>query len=153
MSRPVSDKTRRRAAILREIALCGVYAQRAARLVGMTGPGVRSIAKRFHFAFADRRWSTPLRRAIVSGYRDRVPPAVIAEQLGTTENCVRATASRMGVTGRTDPARNKRPFLIPDDQWPRYRELRKLGLTYEECGYELGLLARPEAHQSSRAAA
>lgn len=36
----------------------------------------------------------------------------------------------------------RRGYLLPDELRPRYHELRRLGLTMEETGVELGLIER-----------
>lgn len=143
-------KTMRSVAALRELADLGLYASQAGRLLGLTDGYVCLLRKRFSIAFTKGppglRRNEELHRLIEEGYARNLPPRVIAEMAGTTIKTIMVLACKKGLTrGRKDPGAHRRGYRVPEELWPRYRELRKLGLTIAECGYELGLLERPKA--------
>lgn len=140
--------TLRRIAALRELADLGCYKAKAARLLRIHDSYVNLMARQYDIVFTVRvkgqQKNSKLREAIRAGYAAHKRPRDIAAEIGSTDNSVKVLASQMGLTRRRhDPARYRRPFQIPEDRYPEYLELRKQHLTFEECGYILGLLERP----------
>lgn len=139
-------KTVRRAAIMREIASLGLTATMTARLLGVNTSLPFWYRENFGIYF-NAEEETHFRRAVRRGYEEGIPPAEIAKSLGSTENSVKVTASKMRVSWGIDPYRNKRGFNIPEPMREQYRELRECGLTMEECGWNLGIVPRPKPHR------
>lgn len=84
-----------------------------------------------------------LKQAIRDGYAANRPAREIAEAFEVSIAEVRVYACKMGLTkGRRDAGIHRRGYIVPPDLMPRYKELRRLGLTFSECGYELKLLER-----------
>lgn len=141
--RPVDFK---RAAALRELASLGVHQAKAVAMIGIFPAQAATLKREFGFDFPRKsRFSTPFSKAVRDGYERGIPPSQIANSTGSTAASVKVRASQMGLTARStrDPAKHKRGFAIPVERMDEYKALRKLGLTFEECGMEMGLLARP----------
>ena len=138
--------TLRRVAALRELASLGCWQSKAAALLGMDDVRVCQIAGQFGVSFPKRpNLDSPLCRAIRAGYAEGLSPEQVAIRTGSTVGSVRARASQMGITRASsrDPGKHIRGYEIPDHQRAEYRALRLLGLSFKECGYELGILVRP----------
>jgi hypothetical protein len=134
-----------RAAQLREMADLGCTASQAAALLGVTRQCVyhQSFVNGLRFRRVGQ-FSRPWHQQLRDGFARGLSPKQLSELTGRPETTVAVTLCRMGLTAgrRRDPVKYKRPYAVPDGLFGRYKELRKLGLTYEEIGYELGLLAR-----------
>ena len=144
MTRP---STYRRAAYIRELASLGLWQTKIAELLDMEPVRVHQIGKQFGIAFSRKPNSRgKFHEAIRKGYAAGLSPAQIAERNGSTTASIRVTACRLGLTrtNSSDPAKYRRPFILPDHLRPQYRELRELGLTISEAGANLGLLQRDQ---------
>jgi len=139
--------TLRRAAALRELASLGIHASRAASLLDIDPVRVHQIKQQFGIPLPKRPADvdTPLRQAIRRGYEAGLSYHQIAERAGTTYGSVKTTVFHMGLANPSNRAwfRHKRSFALPPQHRAAYRELRSLGLTIEEAGYNLGLIERP----------
>lgn len=142
--------TYRRAAYVRELASLGLWQTKIADLLDMEPVRVHQIGKQFGIKF-DRKPNlrTGFYNAVRDGYAAGLRPAQIAERLGSTAASVMVTACRMGLTrtNSSDPAKYRRPFILPEELRPQYRELRGIGLSIVEAGAHLGLIDRAEARQ------
>ena len=134
-----------RSAQLREMASLGCTASQAAALLGVTRQCV------YHHNFAEGlnfrrvgKFSKPWHQQLRDGFARGLSPKQLSELTSRPKSTVIVTLCKMGLTAnrRRDPGKYKRPYDIPDELFGRYKELRQLGLTYEEIGYDLGLLAR-----------
>lgn len=138
-----------------ELASLGIWQERAAELLGITSVGITSWKKKFGITFPRKGpgRSTKRQRIIREGYLARKTARQIlhdleAQGISSSVNSIKTIASRIKVNAPRDVCdawTYKRPFSIPLELRPQYRELRKLGLTIEECGYNLGLLSREES--------
>lgn len=139
--------TLRRMAAIREMASLGCGGAEISRLLKLKPTHVSVIACQAKVSLLANRRETPLRASIRAGYEKGLPPAVIAAETGRPESSIKVIASKMGLTrcAPRDPFKHRRPFKVPADRMAEYMELRKLGLTFRECGYEMGLLERPQA--------
>jgi len=114
--------------------------------LGVTEGYVRLVAWENGMKAHSRRKerTAALKQAIRAGYAANKPPKDIGEAFGVSAIEVRVYACKMGLTeGRRDTGIHRRGYIVPVGLMPRYKELRRLGLTFAECGYELGLLERP----------
>lgn len=148
------QKTIQQVEQLRDLAEQGVWQKRAAEIVGVRESRAAFLAKRHGFVFLRKpRLDAPHHRALRDGFGRGLTPALLAELTGLSRETVSGTLSKMGLTKgrRPDPGRYRRGYDVPDHLYPRYRELKALGLTFKEAGYELGLLERPAA-KTQRAA-
>lgn len=137
-------KTERNNAIAADI-VAGLFPDEITQKHGISYHVLCNIAwqKGLRVKSRHRERGKALREAIRLGYAANNPPQIIAAELGINVVTVRTQACKMGLTkGRNDPAMHRRGFPIPPELRERWRELRKLGLTTQEAGVELGLLPR-----------
>lgn len=134
-----------------EMAKCGLTGMQISSALCVPYHSVSVVAHKARISFTANRAESPLRRAIREGYAAGRRPSDIAAETGRPVTSVRVLACQMGLTRNTarDPFKHKRVFKIPEGRMDEYRALRRLGLTFHECGYEMGLLARQPVHPSA----
>lgn len=141
----------KRMAALRELASLGVHQSEACRLLRIFPVQAIALKRAGGFELPKRINGTAYRREIARRYEAGETPAQIAEALNSPAGSIKVILCRLGLTaakGKHDPFRYKRGFALPAELRREYKELRKLGLTIKEAGYQLGLLERPVARVS-----
>ena len=147
--RPQSPRTLQQVEQLRELAAQGVWAREAAKRLGIDASWVSQLHRRFGIPFPPKpKMDSEYHRTLRDGFARGLTPKQLAELTGRKIDTVSVTLCKMGLTaGRrlNDPGKYRRPFDVPDELFGRYRELKKLGLTYEEISRELKLPMREAA--------
>lgn len=144
--------TLRRAAALNEMASLGIWSAKAAVLLNVDAVRVCQLAKQFDIRLPPKpKQISELSRAVRDGYAAGLTPHQIALRHGRTANCIRVVACKLGLTREAprDPGKYKRGYLVPPHLKAEYAALRKIGCSFKEAGYELGLIQRPRvsSHQ------
>jgi hypothetical protein len=143
-SRMTEDITWKRLAAIRELASLGLYGKQIAEALRITPGNVGRLCNVYGIRLRDYRGETPLKRAVRAGYAAGKSPATIAAEIGSPIASVKSTACQLGITAgnRSDPAKWRRGFHVPDHLVEEYRELRRTGCTVKEAGQCLGLVER-----------
>lgn len=138
---PQRKRSKRRAAIIRELASLGCRNTDIARLTGLTRTGVYLLTRREGIELPKGYRETPLQKAIREGYAAGIPPAEIAKQTGAKLTSVRVIASKHKVEGRVfDPYRFKRGGVVADECRDDYRNIMRKGYSATEAARMVPLL-------------
>lgn len=143
----------REEAILRELASLNIWCAEASRLCGIDQKYALQYAKRGKWKWPARGVRpTKLHAFVRAGYAAKKRPHQIWQEAvamglchSATDSSIKVLASHMRITSQgRDPYEHKRGFAVPIERREEWRELRRIGCSTKEAGFEMGLIQRAQ---------